>query len=238
MNPKNAKEASALFGEIKKGVIGIKNLEIVVCPPFVLLVGLKAGVNLKLGAQNCHWETQGAFTGEISTSMLADLKIDYVILGHSERRRYFGETDEAINLKIKSVLKLKLKPILCIGEKEGEDMGAVIEKQLVEGLSGINFNQLKEIAIAYEPVWAIGTGKACSPDNALSAALFIKLVLTKLYSRFLAEKVQVLYGGSVDSGNSASYIKESRMNGLLVGGNSLNAEEFLKIVKNVEALNL
>ncbi|MDD2753602.1 MAG: triose-phosphate isomerase [Candidatus Portnoybacteria bacterium] len=233
MNPKKAKEAQALFEAAKEGARGVKNIQIVVCPPFVWLGILKSNVQVKLGVQNCHWENSGAFTGEISAAMAADSGAEYVILGHSERRRYMGETDEIINLKIKSALKAKLKAVLCVGEKFGEEMSIVVESQIIKSLAGLSVNQMKDVILAYEPVWAVGTGHNCSPDNALSAGLFIRKTLTKLYSRFLAEKVPVLYGGSVDDENDNAYIDQSRLDGLLVGGASLDAEEFAGIIKGI-----
>jgi len=235
MNPKSQKDAAKLFDAVEKGVKIGQAARVIICPPFLWLGELKSK-KLALGAQNCHWETSGAFTGEISAAMLADQGVEYVILGHSERRQYAGETNEMINHKMKVALKEGLKPIFCVGEKEGEEMGAVLEEQLTQGLAKISVKQLDEIIIAYEPVWAIstsGTGSICSSDNALSAALFIRRVLTKFYSRFLAEKVPILYGGSVDANNCAEYIKRVGMNGVLVGGASLDAEEFTKIVKQV-----
>lgn len=233
MNPKSFGEAEGLFETVKKSVKKSAELAVVICPPSLWLRSLKAGANIALGAQNCHWEISGAFTGEQSAFMLADAGAEYVILGHSERRQFMGETDEVINLKIKAALKAKLKVVLCVGEKLGEEMGSVVEGQMTAALEGLNVNQMKEMAIAYEPVWAIGTGKACSADDALSTGLFIRKTITKLYSRFLAEKTPVLYGGSVSSQNSASYITQARLDGLLIGGASLEAEEFLQIIKNI-----
>jgi triosephosphate isomerase len=212
--------------------------EIVFCPPFLWLEALVAEVKNKkgvaFGAQNCHWEQSGAYTGEISASMLAHSGVKYVILGHSERRQYLGETNEIVNLKIKAALKAGLKPILCVGEKDGEEMNLAVEQQLVGGLAGLSMKQMNETAVVYEPVWAISTqaGRSCLPDDALSTHLFIRRLLTKLYSRFVAEKIPVLYGGSVDAQNASSYIKIAHMNGLLVGGASLEAEEFLKIISS------
>jgi len=233
MNPKNAKEAQALFEAAKEGARGAKNIQIVVCPPFVWLGILKSNAQVKLGVQNCHWENSGAFTGEISAAMAADSGAEYVILGHSERRRYMGETDEIVNLKIKSALKAKLKAVLCVGEKFGEEMSIVVENQIIKSLAGLSVNQMKDVILAYEPVWAVGTGHNCSPDNALSAGLFIRKTLAKLYSRFLAEKAPVLYGGSVNDENGNSYISQARLNGLLVGGSSLDAKEFAGIIKGI-----
>jgi len=211
--------------------------EIVICPPYLWLADLMAEFRTKrglsFGAQNCHWELGGAYTGEVSALMLADMNVKYVILGHSERRKFLGETDEIINSKIKSALKARLKPILCVGEREGEEMGLIVEGQITKDLSGLNVNQAKEIIIAYEPVWAIGTGNPCLPDNAQSSALFIRRILTKLYSRFLADKIPLLYGGSVDAQNAADYIKVAGLDGWLVGGASLEAEEFAGIINSV-----
>lgn len=231
MNPKSFKDAAKLFEMVEKNVKLSKDAEVVVCPPFLWLRELRSK-KLSLGAQNCHFQMSGAFTGEVSSLMLTDAKVEYVILGHSERRQ-MGETDAQINLKVKTALKDGLKPILCIGEKEDEEINLVLERQITQALEKITASQLEQVAIAYEPVWAIGTGKACSADNALSATLFIRRILTKLYSRFLAEKTLILYGGSVSSENCAQYLDRSGMNGLLVGGASLNADQFVKIINTV-----
>lgn len=234
MNPRTRNAARVLLESIKENIKGVKNAQIVVCPPAIWLIDLKPGATINLGAQNCHWDIGGAFTGELSAGMVADAGGKYVILGHSERRQFMGETDEIVNLKIKAALKAKLKPILCVGEKEGEEMGAVVERQLTAALTGLSVNQAKEIIVAYEPVWAIGTGNHCSTDSALSAGLFIRKTLTKLYSRFLAEKIPVLYGGSVNDQNDSAYITQARLDGLLVGGASLDPKEFGRVVKSIE----
>jgi len=240
MNPQTIKDAKALFYDTSDGVRKFKNVETIICPPFVYLSFFANLTSIKLGAQDLFWENPstgvGAYTGEISGKMLKDLGCSYVIVGHSERRHWLGESDEMINLKLKAALGAKLTPILCVGERAGEDMGVVVGEQLKGCLKDVSKAQIKEIIIAYEPVWAIGTGNACSPDNALSATVLIKKVLTALYGRFLAEKIPVLYGGSVDATNSASYIKEAGMAGLLVGGSSLEAEEFVRIGEAVNNL--
>lgn len=239
MNPAKPAEAlDLLSGIIEKTKLNRNNnAEIVFCPPAIWLAALagelKNKKSLALGAQNCHWELNGAFTGEISALMLANIGAHYVILGHSERRKYLGETDEIINLKIRTALKAKLKTIMCVGEKEGEEMSVVVEDQLRKDLAGLSVNQMKEVIIAYEPVWAIGTGRPCLPDNALGTTLFIRKTLTKFYSRFLAESIPVIYGGSVSAQNASSYITISHMNGLLVGGASLEAEEFSKLINDI-----
>ncbi len=235
MNPENAKEAKKLFDAVKKGIRGIKNSDVVICPPFVYVSSFKFHVSgLALGAQDVFWEDKGAYTGEVSPSQLQDEKVEYVIVGHSERRKYFGETDETINKKLKKVLAVGLKPILCVGENEGEDPSSILEKQITGALKNISRDGIKHITIAYEPVWAIGTGNNCSPDKAMTSLLVIKKLISQLYNRELADAVRVLYGGSVSSQNSARYIKEAGFNGLLVGGASLKADEFTAIVKSIE----
>lgn len=264
MNPTTIEEAKLLFDVVEKGLKDVnKNVEVVICPPFVWLGSLaarpfdlaqgkiysgeeksktsfgtqlsKTSFGVQLGAQDCFWEQNGAFTGEISPLMLKNLGCQYVIIGHSERRQYFNENNEIINKKIKAALKARLKPIFCLGEKEEEreQIKEILENQLKEGLKEISPGQITNLVIAYEPVWAISTenGKYCSTDDALSAYLMIKKFLTNHYSRSLAERVKILYGGSVDSSNAVSYIKEAKMDGLLVGGASLNASQFIKIVK-------
>jgi len=190
MNPASLKEAKKLTKEVVEGLSKLKKrtgTEVVLCPPFpyLQLVGsaLKAGV--KLGAQNTYTKDGGAYTGEVSSKILSDMKCDYVIVGHSERRNYFKEDSELINNKLKSVLKHKMTPVLAVGEKEGEFV-SVIKKQIVDALKGITPGQLKNIVIAYEPVWAIGTGKAASTDDAMSARIFIQKTLSDLYSKNIA----------------------------------------------------
>lgn len=217
MNPSTIKEAKELFS-------GFKKLDAVICPPACFLNSkiLPSDKKFALGAQNCHWEEKGPFTGEISPKTLKSLGVEYVIVGHSERRSHFQETDEMINKKLKAALKFGLIPILCIGEKEGEDAKMIVEKQIAEDLKEILKTEAGKIIIAYEPVWAIGTGDFCEPQKAKNVLNLIKEKINNI----------VLYGGSVNSKISADYIKVG-FDGLLVGGASLDAEEFIKIVKNV-----
>jgi len=214
MNPSTLAEAKNLFNKFK-------NLDVVICPSFCYLDSKirPAGARFILGAQNCHWEEKGAYTGEISPKMLESLGVKYVIIGHSERRIHFQETDEIINKKLKTALEFGLIPILCIGEKEGEDAKAIVEKQLNEDLKEIAEDDIKKIIIAYEPVWAIGTGNFCEAEKAKETLEFIRGRINN----------KILYGGSVNSKTSADYMK-SGFDGLLVGGASLDAEEFAKIV--------
>lgn len=238
MNPQTLKEAKELFGLVKRGTKNIKNIEVVICPPFIYIPELKIkNSNIKIGAQDCFWEEKGAFTGEISPSMLKNLSCEYIIIGHSERRRYFQETDEIINKKIKKVLSFSLKPILCIGETEAERAEGkkeeVLLRQIKGGLKDVSRKEAKYITIAYEPVRAIGTGNNCSVNETMSSIISIRKVIFQLYNRETADSLRVLYGGSVTGENTADYIKEAGANGLLVGGTSLKAEEFIKIIKSI-----
>lgn len=234
MNPVSQEEAKNIFDGIATGVKNV-SAEVVICPPFVF-VSLLNG--LTIGAQNVFYEEKGSFTGEVSADMLKDLGVEYVIIGHSERRKHFGETDEIINKKIKKALESGLKIIFCVGETQEEyDTGKtseVLERQIKRGLEGID--SLEDINIAYEPVWAIGTGNNCSVEEASSSIKFIKkeLALSGVPSGSVGQNVRVLYGGSVKSENSGAYIKEAGANGLLVGGASLEVEEFIKIIKSAE----
>lgn len=239
MNPQNSLQAENLFQEVKKEVKSAKNEEVIICPPFIYLPLLKnLLLNLQLGAQNCFWEEKGAFTGEVSPLQLKNLNVKYVILGHSERRQYLKESDEMIAKKLKAVLEERLSPILCIGEakeeKDKEQTAEVLKNQLENGLKEILNSKLNlnSLVIAYEPIWAIGTGNFCESDEALSSLLFIKKQLLKLFPEKATSKIRILYGGSVDSKNAKDYI-DIGFDGLLVGGASLKAGEFIKILKSV-----
>jgi triosephosphate isomerase len=190
--------------------------------------------SIKLGAQNMYFETAGAYTGEISPLMLREL-CKFVILGHSERRWYFGETDEIVNKKVKAALANKLKPILCVGERLAENEAGkteeVVNKQVTAALNGIE--PVRDLVIAYEPVWAIGTGKAASGEQAAATIKFIRDVVAKLWNKSIAQDLRILYGGSVTSANIAEFISHPEIDGALVGGASLKAEEFVSIVEQI-----
>lgn len=228
----NVSQARQLVAEITTGLTSqsAKDLEIVLCPPFTALyvvyqdIQSLTSLKIKLGAQNCYFMPFGAYTGEISPSQLKDF-CQYVILGHSERRRYFAEDDKLINKKIKSAIKFGLKPIVCIGEQKRGDNKEGIFKQAESAISGLQPGQIKKIIFAYEPVWAIGTGKQPEPAYANKIIKEIKNV-TKA-------KV-VLYGGSVDGENVGGFVKQPDIDGFLVGGASLSAKEFLKIINQVK----
>jgi triosephosphate isomerase len=240
MNPQTLSQARRLFNAVKEGIKKIKKVEIVICPPFVYLTKLeknkkKRTKKIKLGAQDVFWEEKGAFTGEISPQMLKVLGCQYVIIGHSERRRHLREDNKMIGKKLTAALKAKLKPIFCIGETKVEKNKGqalrVLNSQISRGLKNIKEKEAKKLIIAYEPVWAIGTGKPCDSDTVLNRMLLIRGVLKKRYSLPTSKKIKILYGGSVNSENALYYIKVAKMNGLLVGGASLKAEEFIKIIK-------
>jgi triosephosphate isomerase len=234
---KTISEAVALFHELKKSFAGIGDREILICPPAVAigtLAPLVKGTNIRLGAQNLHWETQGAFTGEISGLMLKEAGCQYVIIGHSERRQYFGETDESVNKKMKAAFAHGLTPIVCVGEtlqeREAGQTFKVIERQIRDGLAGIATHQAPKLVIAYEPVWAIGTGKTATPQQAQEVHAFIRKLLSEL-GKETAEKIRILYGGSVKPDNMDALMAEPDIDGGLVGGASLKAEDFSRIVK-------
>ena len=235
-NPSAVKEASALAQKIEDGYIKKKNTEVVLAPSFVYLSAISGILNkVKLGAQDSFW-SGGSYTGETSAAQLKDLGAEYVILGHSERRGVLGETPQMINQKNLAVLKHKLKPVLCVGETERTDgIPEVVGEQLRSALRGVPAVALENINIAYEPIWAISTTKgsrADTPGSAHQAMLYIRKVLTDFYDRSSAEKVRIIYGGSVNSDNISTFIKNGLMQGALVGGASLDAEEFLTIIKN------
>lgn len=235
-NPTTRKEAEKLFNLIQDGVKGIKNVEIVICPPLVYLAILKSqNSNIKIGAQDSFWEKCGAFTGGASPVMLKDLGCQYVILGHSERRIYFGDTDEIINKKIKAATSEGLIPVFCIGETETErkrgETEKILETQIKKGLSGISKEEMRYIVVAYEPVWAIGTGNPCSPEDTKKSVLFIQKVITELYPDIKIDNLKILYGGSMNSQNAEDYFAKSLIQGFIIGGASLKPEEFIKIVK-------
>lgn len=226
MNPQTLEEAKDLFDFAEKEAQKNKDFEIIVCPPFPYISALKSS-DAKMGAQDVFYEEKGAYTGEVSISMLRDVNCRYVIVGHSERRKHFGEIDETINRKIKVVIGAGLKTILCIGETQTErgenKINEVLKKQLENDLKDISDNS--ELIIAYEPIWAIGTGVACSIPEAKEAYLFIRTMI---------KSAPILYGGSVNSKNAAGYAKESGFQGLLLGGASLDKKELLNIIENIK----
>ena len=240
MNPAGFGEADSLIKTIKNGVKKSDNTKIIICPPAVYLSKIKPNLSFDLGIQNIFWEDKGAYTGEISAVIAKNLKVRYAIIGHSERRKYLNETDEMVNLKIQSAIKNNLNPILCVGEtieeKQKDKTSEVIINQLklaFREISNIKYSILN-ISIAYEPIWAIGTGQTPSLDEIMSANLLIRKIISNLYDRKTAEKISILYGGSVNSKNAFDFVDKTGMDGLLVGGASLNGSEFVRIVNLFE----
>lgn len=235
---KNSAEGEELALEINEAVLKYSGVQIVICPPFTALERISTVLGsstIKLGAQNMHPEISGAFTGEVSPEMLRHLFVTYVVLGHSERRQIFKESDEFINEKVLSALKSNLRPILCVGEtlqeREAGKTLEVVAHQLKEGLKGVTKKKANEVVIAYEPVWAIGTGVTASPEQAQEVHAEIRKLLAELFDEKLAEKILVLYGGSVKPQNALELFKQPDIDGGLIGGASLEARSFLDIVE-------
>lgn len=229
-------EAVQLVEKIKKSPLK-EDVEVVVAVPFTSLVDVKKaieGSRIKLAAQNMHWEDKGAYTGEISPLMLKEIGIDYCIIGHSERRQYFNETDETVNKKVKVALKYNIKPIICVGEtleqRENNEAEQIVEKQLLKALEGVEIGKIKDIVIAYEPIWAIGTGKTASSDDADKMCAFIRRIIGNKYGEQASKAIRIQYGGSVKPNNIKELMDRENIDGALVGGASLVAEDFVKIV--------
>ena len=242
---KTVSEAILSVRELKKLLKDEKNADIVVCPPFTSLSAVSKelkGSNIKLGAQNMHFEDNGAYTGDISPLMIKDAGCEYVILGHSERREFFKEDDSLINKKVLSALNHSIKPVLCIGEtweqRENNKTEEVLENQLKNCLMNIKTNQMSSVIIAYEPVWAISRGnpnqKAATPQDAEDAHSFIRNVLEKMFDKKVAENTRIIYGGSMKPENAKELLSRKNIDGGLVGNASLNAKSFYEIIKAAE----
>mgnify|MGYP003589521782 CR=1 FL=1 len=235
---KTVSESLELVSDLCKLTAGITNVEIVVCPTFTALYPVRMAIcdgPLRLGAQNMHWEKQGAFTGEIAPAMLKDLGCVYVIVGHSERRQYFGENDDTVNKKVTAAFTNRLTPIMCVGEtleqREAGITEGVIGRQVRQGLTGLTQEQVGSMVIAYEPVWAIGTGRTASSGDANKVCKFIRRTVAEVFGEDSAERVRIQYGGSVKADNIAELMAQSDIDGALVGGASLDAATFAQIVK-------
>ena len=233
---KTIAEATGMVNELKPLVAGTKDVEIVVAPVFTALsrvADVLAGSNVNLAAQDCYWEEEGAFTGEVAPKLLANAGCSHVIIGHSERRQYFGETDETVNKKAKAAIAAGLTAIVCVGEtlaeREADKTFAVIETQLKGGLAGFSADLLSKAVIAYEPVWAIGTGKTASDAQAQEVHAFIRSLMAKLFGQASADAIRILYGGSVKPDNVKGLMSQTDIDGALVGGASLKADSFAAI---------
>ncbi|MBQ9461830.1 MAG: triose-phosphate isomerase [Clostridia bacterium] len=234
---KTRPEARTLIEELKP-IAAEATCGVVICVPFTNLetaVELTKGTNIKVGAENVHFEEKGAFTGEISAAMLTEIGVEYVIIGHSERRQYFGETDETVNKRTKAALKAGLKPIVCVGEllweRECNITEEVIARQIKLDLYDVSAEDVKKVVIAYEPVWAIGTGKTATSAQAQEVCSFIRATLAKLYSQEVADAVTIQYGGSMNPGNAAELVAQPDVDGGLIGGASLKAADFGVLLK-------
>jgi triosephosphate isomerase len=234
---KTPAETRAFFEAFRPLVAGVKHCEIVICPPFPDLAAAvegASGANIQVGAQNLYWAKEGAFTGEVSGPMIRATGATHVIIGHSERRQYFGETDETVLKKTVAALEAGLSPIVCVGEllehREGGKTEAVLCGQCGKGITGLDPQQFAKIVIAYEPVWAIGTGKTATPEIAADAHRIIRREMRARYGNEVAQNLRILYGGSVKPDNAKALMAQEEINGVLVGGASLDAASFAKIV--------
>ena len=235
---KTADEAAQTAQQLVERVAGVTEVDIMIAPTYTALVPVFEVIQnspIALGAQNLFWEDEGAYTGEISAPMLKSVGCQYGIIGHSERRQYFGETDETVNKKIQAALQVGLKPVFCVGETEEERASeqtlSVLDKQVKKGLEGLISDQLDTLIIAYEPVWAIGTGKTATDDQAQEVHQFIRSLVEKNFGTALSDSIRILYGGSVKPDNVAGLMSMPDIDGALVGGASLDAESFSKIVR-------
>jgi triosephosphate isomerase len=236
---KTESEAVDLASDLRQSLKDVSGVKVLICPPFTSLSSVGKvieGSNISLGGQNMHWEEKGAYTGEISPTMLLTAGCEYVIIGHSERRALFSETDNSVNLKTKSSLKFGLSPIICVGERleqrEANETKEVVEHQVKGAFRDLNSEDAAKTVVAYEPVWAIGTGKTATPEQANEVHLFIRELLSSEFGKQCAEKINILYGGSVKPENSGELLGMPEIDGALVGGASLSAESFERIVRN------
>ena len=231
-------ETRAFIKELAPMVKGLDKCDVVLCVPYVDIeaaVESSKGTNIKIGAENVHFAESGAYTGEISAKMLTEIGAEYVVIGHSERRQYFGETDETVNLRTKAALKAGLKVILCLGEVKEQRLSGitneVVSMQTKLDLAGVTLDELKNIIIAYEPVWAIGTGLTATPDQADETCGVIRSVIAELYGNDAAEEITVQYGGSMNDANAKELLRKANVDGGLIGGASLKTDKFTAIVK-------
>ncbi len=235
-------EAAAFVETLLREIGDVSDVEVVIVPPFTAIAkvseALGSSETIKIGAQNMYWERGGAFTGEISAAMLRDLFVRYVVLGHSERRQLLGETDEIVNRKVHAALEASLRPIVCIGEtleqRESGNVETVLSQQLRQSLSGVGASELNETVVAYEPVWAIGTGRTASPEQAQEAHAFIRRTLGEISDHATAAKIRIQYGGSVKPDNARTLMSQPDIDGALVGGASLDPRSFAQIVQGAK----
>lgn len=231
------KAEAIAFAEEFRELYRDTDVQTAICAPFTNLEALKeafAGTEIKVGAQNVHFADEGAFTGEISVSMLEEIGVDFCIVGHSERRQYFGETDETVNKKLKKLFEGPIRPILCVGEsleeRDADKAFDVVGGQIKADLEGIDAADVKKLVIAYEPIWAIGTGRTATPDQAEEMCAFIRKTLIEIYGEEVSDEVIIQYGGSVKPANATEIMNMDEIDGALVGGASLKPEDFMEII--------
>ncbi len=242
---KTIKEAVDLVTLLKRAIRDTQSVDIVVCPPFTALSQVSEILlesDIRLGAQDLYWEDKGAFTGEVSASLLKDAGASYALIGHSERRQFFNETNQSVNLKTRAALKAGLTPITCVGEslaeREAEKTFKIIEEQLAGAFTDLNAADAQKVVLAYEPVWAIGTGKVATPAQAQEVHAFIRGWLKTRFGADAAKTIRIQYGGSVKADNIAELMREEDIDGALVGGASLDAQGFSELIKNTQAVLL
>ncbi len=235
---KTIPEGRSLVKGVMDKLAGFTDAEVVFCPPFTALSAVKdltQGTSFRLGAQDLYWKEQGAFTGEISSLMLKDIGCDYVIIGHSERREHFGETDQTVNMKAKAALAAGIKPIICVGEslaqREAGETQSLIKRQTELALQGVEVGAIPEIVIAYEPIWAIGTGKSSNGTDANEVIGLIRRTVAEIFGNEPAQQMRIQYGGSVKPENIKEFMDQPEIDGALVGGASLEVDSFIKIIK-------
>ncbi|RLD11278.1 MAG: triose-phosphate isomerase [Chlamydiae bacterium] len=235
---KTISEALDLVNDLKSRLTNVDDVTIIVCPTFLCIKSVADALgnsNIHVGAQNMFWETSGAYTAEVSGEMLLEAGAEYVIIGHSERRQYFGETNETVNKKVKKALALGLKPIVCVGEmledREAGNTEKVVDDHLTNGLAGVSADEMKNVIVAYEPVWAIGTGKTATPEQAQEVHAFIRNRIAELWNEETAEAVVIQYGGSMKPGNVKELLAQKDIDGGLIGGAALKADSFEELAK-------
>ena len=234
MNPANSREAFDLAGAVTKGVQGLE-ADVVLCPPFVFVPQLISSANVFIGAQDCFWEDQGPYTGEVSPAMLRNLGCTYVILGHSEREQFLNETMDMVQQKVKSTLIAELVPVVCLGDYDADDRNSELGAKMRGILEGLSAADLSKLVLVYEPVWAISTNPGARPATLIDikeAVTFMRSVLQEMFGQVIAKNTTILYGGSVDSKNIMEFLREDITQGALVGGTSLDAKEFIALVRN------
>jgi len=240
MNPLHSSQAELLVRKISRGIKDVKGVKVIICPPFIYLPLVRKLIDhnkVELGGEDLFWAPQGPYTGAISGAMLKNIGCNYVLVGHSERRFFFRETDKIVNNKVRAALREGLIPVLCIGERLKEERSGrtftVLKREIKKGLRGVSQEELERVFLAYEPIWAIGAEKPCSNKKISDVVLFIREIISRLYNQNVSKKIKILYGGSVNDKNANSIVSETGVDGLLVGRSSLESRQFISLVKSL-----